>query len=126
MIGRALLTASRRERFRGRRARTCRFSRPTANGSDPSQLGAGLFAAPFDYRNRRQFLAVEISSEPDFRPSAPKRLHEVPFDHGYPLFPDYYDVAPNGRFLVVEDRSTKRFNVIFNWFDELERLAPTE
>ena len=78
------------------------------------------------YRNGRQFLAVEVSSEPDFRASAPKLLHEVPFDRGYPLFPDYYDVAPGGRFLVVEDRSTKQFNVIFNWFDELERLVPAQ
>ena len=78
------------------------------------------------YRNGRKFLAVDVSSKPGFRPSAPKLLHEVRFDRSWGFFPNYYDVAPDGRFLVVEDRSTNQFNVVFNWFDELTRLVPTQ
>ena len=36
------------------------------------------------------------------------------------------DLAPDGRFLVVEDRSTKAFKVIFNWHEELKRLVPVK
>ena len=77
------------------------------------------------FRDGPQFLAVEISSESDFRASAPKLLHEVRFDRGIPLWPKYYDVAPDGRFLVVEDRSTTQFNVVLNWFEELKQRVPT-
>ena len=85
-----------------------------------SKNGRELF-----YRNGRKFLAVDVSREPGFRPSAPKLLHEVRFDRGWALQPVNYDVAPDGRFLVVEDRSTTQFNVVFNWFEELTRLVPT-
>jgi serine/threonine protein kinase len=78
------------------------------------------------FRNGRKFFAVEVSFEPAFRTSAPELLHEVSFDRAIPRFPHYYDVASDGRFLVVKDRSTKQFNVIFNWFEELNRLVPTE
>ena len=78
------------------------------------------------YRNGREFHAVAVTTENGFRASAPGLLHDVPFDRGYPLWPVYYDVAADGRFLVVEDRSTTQFNVIFNWFEELKELAPTQ
>ena len=96
----------------------------SAGGGDApawSKDGRELF-----FRNGRQFLAVEVSSQPRFRASAPELLHEVRFDRGLRFFPDYYDVAPDGRFLVVADRSTRQFNVVCNWFEELERLVPTE
>ena len=41
-----------------------------------------------------------------------------------------YDVAPDGRFLMVErdqsSRTADSARIILNWFEELERLAPTE
>ena len=95
----------------------------SAGGGDApawSKDGRELF-----FRDGPQFLAVEISSEPDFRASAPQLLHEVRFDRGYPHGSHYYDVAPDGRFLVVEDRSTTQFNVVFNWFAELKQRVPT-
>ena len=39
-----------------------------------------------------------------------------------------YDVAPDGRFLMVktpEDMAPRRLNVVLNWFEELKRLAPS-
>ena len=43
-----------------------------------------------------------------------------------------YDVAPDGRFLVIKfpqnDKSSNAptLNVVLNWTDELERLTPTK
>ena len=41
--------------------------------------------------------------------------------------PDY-DVAPDGRFLMLVENSTgpKTLHVVLNWFEELERLVPTK
>jgi len=39
-----------------------------------------------------------------------------------------YDVAPDGRFLMIRDPEgppLQRINVVLNWFDELKRLVPT-
>ena len=38
----------------------------------------------------------------------------------------FYDVANDGRFLVVSDVSVREIQVVLNWFDELERLLPRE
>ncbi len=42
----------------------------------------------------------------------------------------HYDVHPDGqRFLMLadsENESRPRINVILNWFEELNRLAPTD
>ena len=39
-----------------------------------------------------------------------------------------YDVAPDGQsfFVVRRDSYPTQVHVIFNWFEELERLAPTD
>ena len=39
-----------------------------------------------------------------------------------------YDVAPDGQsfFVVRRDSSPTEVRVIFNWFEELERLAPAD
>ena len=39
-----------------------------------------------------------------------------------------YDVAPDGRFLMVEqaEGDSTSFVVVLNWFEELKRLVPTE
>ena len=39
-----------------------------------------------------------------------------------------YDLAPDGRFLLVkpeEHAYVSEINVVLNWFDELQRLVPT-
>ena len=41
---------------------------------------------------------------------------------------DFYDVAPDGRFLMIraeESSEPAQINVVLNWFGELERLVPT-
>ena len=91
------------------------------NGPTWSRDGHELF-----FRSGRKFLAVDVTSSPRFRASAPKLLHDVRFDRNARFYPDHYDAAPDGRFLVVEDRSTTQFNVVFNWFEELGRLVPVD
>jgi hypothetical protein len=64
-----------------------------------------------------------VATEPEFRAGTPRLLFEGPYELSN-LHP-HYDVSPDSRFIMLktdEERST--FNVILNWLDELERLAP--
>lgn len=93
-------------------------------GEEPvwSRDGSELF-----FRQGSALLAVTVTSEPEFRASAPRVLHRTPFDRNGFGERAYYDVSPDGeRFLVVADRSTTELEVVFNWFQELERLVPTD
>ena len=93
-------------------------------GEEPvwSRDGSELF-----FRHGSALLAVTVTSEPEFRASAPRVLHRTPFDRNGFGEAAYYDVSPDGeRFVVVADRSTTELEVVFNWFQELERLVPTD
>ena len=79
------------------------------------------------YRRGNAFMAVRVTTSPEFRAAAPELLHEQRFDWGVGLAPALYDVAPGDeRFVVVADRATTELKVVFNWFNELERLMSTE
>ena len=65
--------------------------------------------------------AVAIETEPTVRVSKSRRLFDV---RGLRNF----DVAPDGRFLVIhDDPSTKptEIHVALNWFEELKQKAGT-
>jgi hypothetical protein len=72
---------------------------------------------------------VEFVAGPDFSFSEPKVL----FSGNYwgflqQAWPSYC-VAPDGRFLMIEERPADaplQLCVILNWFGELQRLAPTD
>ena len=76
------------------------------------------------YRSDSAMMAVQITTDP--------LGHTTP----QPLFPDRfwkggnltYDVAADGRFLMVErdPDDSVRVIVVQNWFEELKRLAPTD
>ena len=90
------------------------FRISTDGGEEPvwSRDGRELF-----FRHGIRFLSVAITDDPEFQTSTSTKLHEQPFDRsGY----------GGERFVVVADRSTTEFKVVFNWFQELERLAPTK
>jgi serine/threonine-protein kinase len=92
-------------------------------GQDPvwSRNGRELF-----FRRKDQFLSVTVTTEPELEVTVPTVLFDLPFDRSHWAFQRrYYDVSPDGRFLVVSERPTTEFKVIQNWFSELERLAPT-
>jgi serine/threonine-protein kinase len=88
-----------------------------------SRKGRELF-----YLERDQVMAVIVDREPELRFGKPRSLFAGPpsgrseFNHGY-------DVAPDGRFVMVREsrESTESTYVVIveNWFEELERLAPT-
>ena len=89
-------------------------------GSAPRFRGDGreLF-----YRNGNKVMFVRIESGADSLVSTPRLLFEGTY------VPDDYDVSPDGeRFVMVEsdpETAPTRIHVILNWFEELERLVPT-
>ena len=99
----------------------------TDGGFQPlwSPDGSELF-----YRGPRGMMAVSVDTEPMFSAEAPELL----FEQQYFSFQAFrtYDVAPDGRFLMVkegatpEDASapTAQLHLVLNWFEELKRLVP--
>ena len=93
-------------------------------GDEPvwSRNGRELF-----FRQGDAVLSATITTEPELTVSTPTVLFEMPFDRSNSYGAAYYDVSPDGqRFLVVSERPTTEFKVIQNWFNELERLVPTD
>ena len=83
------------------------------------------------YRNfeGNQQMAVSVETENGFRVGTPVLLFEGSYDRRYPGHPGY-DVAADGRFLMVRPRKgaeePNEIRVVLNWFAELRRLAPPE
>ena len=78
--------------------------------------------------NRAQMFALPVNITHGFSAGKPVRLFESRYvaDRlaGFP-----YDVAPDGRFLMIkpseEEQSPPRLNVALNWVDELVRRVPS-
>ncbi len=70
-------------------------------------------------------MAVEITTEPELRIGEPVELWEKPY-FSLELFPRAnYDVAPDGRFLMLGLRESDAhrllmINVVVNWFSEVQ------
>ena len=82
------------------------------------------------YRRGDKMMAVPVETEPAFTAGQPRVL----FDGAYDVAPVSsgslnYDVSPDGeRFVMIQrdqESAPRQLNVVLNWFDELERLAPT-
>jgi serine/threonine protein kinase len=93
-------------------------------GSEPawSRTGSELF-----YRNRDKFMAVDIVTEPEFRPAKPRLLFEG--NYFSVLYGRNYDITLDGhRFVMLkpmgQELAATQINVVLNWFEELKRLAP--
>jgi Tol biopolymer transport system component len=93
-------------------------------GASPvwSRDGTELF-----YRSGSKTMAVDVETDPTFTAGKPRLLFTGRYrDQAY--YRDY-DVAPDGRFLMIKtppELAARQVNVVLNWFEELERLAPTE
>jgi len=79
------------------------------------------------YAERARLMRVAIERAPRFAASAPQALFETP-DFVWER-PRNYDVLPDGSGFVIVRRgagtpSTASLRVVFDWFAELERLAP--
>ena len=84
------------------------------------------------YQNRDQIMVVAVETGDSFRPSPPQPLfvgnYEQPTSNG--SFANY-DVAQDGRFLMMKNAVTDNGEasaqvvLVQNWFEELNRLVPT-
>ena len=77
---------------------------------------------------RRGTVMIAVDFDPDARP--PHGDSQILFEGGFEVTRNRnYDVAPDGRFLMVRatgERRPPEIHVVLNWFEELKRLAPTE
>jgi Tol biopolymer transport system component len=94
-------------------------------GHDPvwSRDGKELF-----YQNGGKLMSAEVITwEPALRLKPPRQLFEggfIPFFTGQPRT---YDVAPDGRFVMIEPNEDARpasLVLVKNWAEELKRLVP--
>jgi len=103
-----------------------RWQVSAGGGTQPlwARSGQELF-----YRNGEVLMAVPIQSEPGFSAGNSEVLFEDDYllGNGGPN----YDVSPDGeRFLMIRpveiSSAAPKIIVVQNWFEELERLVPTE
>ncbi len=93
----------------------------SSDGGEEPQWSAGgdeLF-----YRNGREWVAVPIETEPRFAPGTPEFAFEGPFLN---VLGFSYRLAPDGRFLVInetEQPPVTTINLVLNWFEELKELV---
>ena len=83
------------------------------------------------YRNADKMMSVPTTLAPELVLGRPKLLFNAPYEGIRRLTATNYDVAEDGRFLMVrseEDRAkhTLRINVVLNWFEELKARVPTK
>jgi eukaryotic-like serine/threonine-protein kinase len=100
----------------------------TEGGMEPTwnPNGRELF-----YRIGDKMMAVDITTEPNFKAGKPRALFERHYEPTPATGPNY-DVSPDGqRFLVLkpseqETAAPTQINVVLNWSEELKRRVPTE
>lgn len=93
-----------------------------AGGLSPiwSPNGSELF-----FRNGGKVMSAAVTRDPEIRFAAPVELFEGPYALDL-MGHQRWDVAPDGkRFLMVESDADFRLVIVQSWFEELERLAPT-
>jgi hypothetical protein len=73
-------------------------------------------------------MAVEVSTDGDFRTSAPRMLFEGPYLSTTPL--RSYDVTADGQFMMAlrknppDEQPVTRLNVVLGWSEELKAKVP--
>jgi serine/threonine-protein kinase len=81
-------------------------------------------------KTKDQTWAVPVSTTPRFRTGAARLINDGSYAEGIWEVVPNYDIAPDGSsFVMIKPderwRMATEIRVVFNWFDELERLAPT-
>ncbi len=84
------------------------------------------------YLNGTQLMAVDVETDPTFRPGTPTPLFDGGFVRSVGRVP-VYDVAADGqRFLMVQNAASTdgaapaSITVVQNWHEELKRLVPVD
>ena len=74
------------------------------------------------FRQGDSMMAADVTSSAEFRTAKPRQLFREPsLVYGF-------DVAPDGRFLMIKDRPQPPTELVLvqNWFDELKARVPTK
>ena len=69
-------------------------------------------------------MVVPLTYGPELRPGRPQILFEGSFE-GPTRFKANYDITADGESFLMIEVEASPITVVLNWFDELERLAPT-
>ena len=100
-----------------------RWTISTQGGTQPvwNPNGREIF-----YRSGDKMMSVEVTTSSDIKLSNPRRLFEQRYAFGAGITIPNYDVTRDGQhfIMVKEEAGAGRLNVVFNWFTELNRLAP--
>ena len=98
--------------------------RPVSNGGGTEPVWARDGRRLF-YRSPTHMMSVDVTLGSSLELSAPAQVFEDSF-HTLGDAHSYYDVAPDGRFVMLESGvETQRFvNVVVNWSEELEQRLP--
>ncbi len=100
-----------------------RWTISTQGGTQPlwNPTGKEIF-----YRNGDKMMAVDLTTTPDVKLSAPQMLFEQRYAFGAGITMANFDVTRDGqRFIMVKDESgAARLNIVLNWLSELTRMAP--
>ena len=83
------------------------------------------------YRNGDKMLSVPTALAPELVLGRPELLFVAPYEGLRRLTATNYDVAEDGRFLMLQSEEERakgslRINVVLNWFEELKSHVPTE
>ncbi len=96
-------------------------------GTDPTWCSA---KGELYYRHIDRMMVVPITTTPSLQVGAPRVLFEGEFRNvELGSGSRTYDVSPNcEQFLMITENTEQqtKLNVVLNWFDELERLVPTD
>jgi hypothetical protein len=98
-----------------------RWQISTDGGDEPrwSRNGRELF-----FRNGDKMMAVDVQTKPNFQAGRPRTL----FEGQYFSSGDDYDVAPDGRFLMIKpdpaESGPAHVKVVLNWFEEVNGRVP--
>ena len=107
------------------------YVRPTTGSGSKRQIsnGGGEEVAwspdghSLFYREGLKWMSVDVQTQPEFHAEAPKFMFEGPYLNVPGVS---YDVAPDGRFLMLEENvkqpPTTHLNVVLNWLEELRRI----
>ena len=100
-----------------------RWTISTEGGTQPvwNPNGKEIF-----YRTGDKMMSVEVTTTPAVKLSNPRMLFEQRYAFGAGITIPNYEVMRDGQhFIMVKDEAgAGRLNVVFNWFTELNRLAP--
>ena len=122
----------------GRREVQVRPFPDVEGGKSPISSGGGVWPAwgpdgrELFYRSGETMMVVPIETENNFTAGSPKVLFRGRYFTGASA--RQYDVSPDGQQLLMLQRAAQtqeisegdELIIVFNWFEELQRLVPTE